>query len=165
MALNCKPTKSSDTLNNTQKQMTICPEDGTCTFEVLTNSAFEIKKDEYGLSYGKLVVSDKTLMRFEYIRNTPENTADGQYNELIYIEIDPDTEMLDLKDEDLKKANVTFGRVCFCPGQNGYYPVTKGQLKLNKLKDNSFELSLNFRAKDLPQVITQINKSFKLEQP
>lgn len=163
MALNCKSTKATQQRDSNTYQVSECPENGTCSFHILRNKSFDIKKDEFDMTYGELNDSDKILLKFEYVRNTPENTADGQYRELIYIEIDPNTEVLDLRDKDLENANVIFGRICFCHGQTGYYHITDGHLKLKKTSENSFSLSFEFKSHEVPQVLTHVSQDFELE--
>lgn len=140
----------------------LCPEDGVCTFEVLKNKSFKIKKDEFGLSYFNLIDSDKIVLKFQYKRNEIPNTQDGGYVEEIFIEIDENTESIELKDSNLKNVNATFARLCFCRGQTGYYPIKYGNLSIKKLKDNYYILKIDFKIDMVPQVMNTIEKTFSL---
>jgi len=164
IVLNCKPSSAIEEQAKASSQANICPENGECSFKVFPNKSFVIKKDEFGLTYGELIESDHSLLQFEYIKNVPENTADGHYSELIYIELEPNVDVLNLQDEDLKAANVSFGRFCFCKGETGYYAITKGHLTLQKTSKNLFSLSLEFKTDEVPQIITQIHQEFELKK-
>lgn len=138
-----------------------CPDDGVCSFEVLKNKTFFIQS-KFGNTYPEITDGNKTLLKFEYKRNVLPDTQDSHYNELIYVEIDSDMNALELKDEDLVKAKVSFGRLCFCRGQTGYYPIKSGQLNIFKNENETYSFKLSFKVNEVPQVITIIEESFKL---
>ena len=139
-----------------------CPEDGVCTFQVLKNKTYTIKKDEFGNSYSEILNGKKTVLKFEYKRNELKGVQDSSYRELIYVEIDPENLELNLTNENLQKANIGFERLCFCRGQTGSYVVTLGHLLITKIKENEFNITLDFKTDKVPQVITSINENFKL---
>lgn len=147
-------------LNKTSQKN--CPDDGECSFEVLKNKTFVIKKDEFGNSYSELLDGNTTVLKFEYKRNTPPDLQDANYSEVIYIEIENINEGLNLKDNKLSEANVGFSRLCFCRGQTGTYPVKSGTLNLKKTGNETFNLSLDFKVSEVPQIITSINETFNL---
>lgn len=158
----CNANKGVKTENINIKRSNTCPEDGVCTFKVLKNKTYSIKKDEYGNSYSELLVGKKTVLKFEYERNELEGVQDSGYKELIYIEIDTNNLELNLRNEDLQKANIGFERLCFCRGQTGSYAIIQGHLKITKIKENEFNIVLDFKTDKVPQVITYINENFKL---
>lgn len=136
-----------------------CPENGVCTFEVLNNKILEIKKDDTGAFYPLITDGKKTVLKYEYKKNEIENVADNGYSEIIYIEINTNTESLLLKNNELEKAKVLYGRLCFCRGQSGYFPVKDGELKISKNNETT-QLDFNFKVKEVPQLITKISESF-----
>jgi len=138
-----------------------CPENGVCTFEVIKNKTFSIK-NKFGNTYPEFSDGNTTLLKFEYVRNLIPNTQDSGYRELIYVEIDENIETLQLKDIDLSKAKVFFGRFCFCRGQTGYYNVKEGQLSISKNNDKTYSFKLEFKVTEVPQTITSIEKTFTL---
>ncbi|WAC00950.1 hypothetical protein N7U66_12110 [Lacinutrix neustonica] len=138
-----------------------CPENGSCTFEVLKNKTFFIN-EKFGNTYPEISEGTKTILKFEYVRNAIPDTQDSSYRELIYVEIDANTEGLKLEDMDLLKAKVSFGRLCFCRDQTGYYAVKEGRLSISKNDDKTYSFKLTFNVSEVPQVITRIEESFTL---
>ena len=135
-----------------------CPEDGVCVLEVLYNQSFSIEKDGIGALYPKITEGNKTILKFEYKRNEIPNTVDGNYSELIYLELDPDQLEIELKDESLKNAKALFARLCFCRGQTGYYNISQGDLSIKKLSNNQYHLKMSFKIEEVPQVISTIDE-------
>jgi len=124
--LACQSQKSLNTQYEKRETLsTFCPEDGNCTFEVLTNSSLNLQTDGIGQLYPEVKKGNKTVLKFEYKRSVDPRIADGGYTEIVYAEIDPKTENLSLSDEQLTSANVVFGRLCYCKGQAGYFELTK----------------------------------------
>lgn len=139
-----------------------CPKDGICSSDVLLDTELQIMTDEFDNSYYKLIKSmGKILLKYEFIRKENPQIADDSYSEIIFIQIDNLTTNLELEDASLSKAKVSFARMCFCREATGVYPVKKGKLKLNKFK-NEFDLKLEFKIDEVPQVITSINETFKI---
>jgi len=160
--IGCNANKQLSANNKLSATTNMCPDDGVCTYKVLKNKNFIIKTDEFGNSYSELTEGKKTVLKFEYSRNVPKNVQDGNYQEIVYIEIDAETKNIELENEALQNVNLGFGRICFCRGQTGYYKITEGELKLTKLKNNEYHVILNFKTSEVPQVITSINETFKL---
>ena len=96
------------TSNSLHKEMTStnCPDDGLCTFEIFQNKTLSIKEDEIGALYPELSEGKKTIIKFEYKRDEIPNTADSNYSEIIYAEIDSNTKELVLKNELLNKGGM-----------------------------------------------------------
>jgi len=139
-----------------------CPDDGICTLEVLEDKSFEIKSDAYGNTYPVISDGHNTLLKFEYKKNEIEGTADSNYSEIIYAEIDGEIKNIALKDTELSAVKLAFGRLCFCRGQTGYYDVRNGSLAIEKINDKEYHFSLEFKIEEVPQVITRVSKLFSL---
>jgi hypothetical protein len=136
-----------------------CPEDGTCTFEVFQNKSLNIQKDDLGAFYPEVVDGKKTVIKFEYKRNEIPNTADGNYSEIIYAEINPQAKEITLQDDTLIEAKLLFGRLCFCRGETGYYYVNKGLLNISSNTDGTKTYTLTFKINEVPQIITSFYKT------
>jgi len=162
LQISCKTSKEKELKTKSKTLVSKCPEDGICTFEVLKNKSLEIKKDDIGALYPMVSEGKTNVLKFEYKRKELPNTQDSNYSELIYVEIPQKTEGLKFTDTDLNKAKVLFARLCFCRGQTGYYNVNKGQLDISKSKGEHYNLTLNFKIGEVPQVITLIEESFSL---
>jgi hypothetical protein len=146
-----------------ENSLSLCPEGGTCTFDVLQNKTLEVKKDSFGALYPEIYDNDNIVLKFEYKRNEIPNTADSNYSELIYVELDPNNLILELEHSQLKTAKVLFARLCFCKGQTGYYAVDNGKLSITKESDN-YQFDLAFKIDEVPQLISTINRSFTLKK-
>ncbi|MCF6295913.1 MAG: hypothetical protein L3J25_09515 [Flavobacteriaceae bacterium] len=142
---------------------TNCPKDGVCTFEVLQNKSLKLLKDGIGELYPDISEGDKIILKFEYKRNEIPNTVDGNYSELIYVELDQNNLNIELENLDLQEVKLLFARLCFCRGQTGYYKVTNGKLSIKK-ESNNYKFNLEFIIDKVPQVITSINELFVLNK-
>jgi hypothetical protein len=139
-----------------------CPADGICTFEILENQELQLMKDEFGNTFHQLNnIEGKVILKFEYKKNQDPQLADDEYTEIIFVQIDKSTNLLELKDESLSDAKVSFARICYCRGATGIYPVERGQLKLTKL-EKQFNLKLAFQIDEVPQIINSIDETFKI---
>tara|TARA_B100000809_G_C15097466_1_gene515579 strand:+ start:1142 stop:1711 length:570 start_codon:yes stop_codon:yes gene_type:complete len=162
--LGCNTSKSSSEKAILEPTVSYCPDDGTCSFEVLENKIFSIMADEFGNNYSKLVDGNKTILKFTYTKNKIPDVADGDYSEIIYIEIEHNTSSLKLEDEGLKSVKAGFSRACFCRGQTGTFPVKIGSLSITKLKSSFYEINFDFTITQVPQIIKSINETFKLKK-
>ena len=158
LLFSCASKQKTTVVDDVKINTSPCPEDGVCDFEVLFNQSFTIEKDGIGALYPKISAGNKTVLKFEYKRNEIPNTVDGQYSELIYLELDPDQLEIDLKDESLKNVKALFARLCFCRGQTGYYKINQGELSIKKLPDNQYHLKITFKVSEVPQVISNIEE-------
>ena len=146
---------SVDTMQ--KKSVSTCPDDGVCTIEVLKNKSVHLKYDEFDLPYVDFSESNSTLIKYSYNRNVEENLADANYEEIIYIEINDTSKDFSLKNEELTKVNALFGRLCFCRGATGFYPIREGNLSIIR-EENNLIIDFNFTIKEVPQVIGTINE-------
>jgi hypothetical protein len=134
-----------------------CPEDGTCTLEVLRNKSLEVKTDEFGSNYYELIDSETTsVIYYKYNRQAKGNLQDGNYTEEVLFEISNAFDQYSYANEELQKVKMLFGRLCYCKGQAGYFKVNEGTLSLKKM-DEKIELNLNFKINQVPQIITKVN--------
>ncbi|MCF6297061.1 MAG: hypothetical protein L3J08_03615 [Flavobacteriaceae bacterium] len=158
--LGCNSQKSASNNENNFLQEISCPEGGDCIFKVLKDSNLEIKKDDFGELYPEIVPGDKVVIKYHFKKKENKNIADDNYSEFIYLEIDKNEENLILKDKELQKVKLLFGRICFCRGSMGYYKVTQGELFL--LNNNEIlNMKLKFKVNKVPQIVTKINENIK----
>ncbi len=134
-----------------------CPDNGDCVFEVLRNSELLIKYDDFGKLYPEIVSGDKLVIKYQYKRDPVENAVDGNYSEFVYLEFDEKDKQIILKNEELQKVKMLFGRICFCREAMGYFKVTEGSLFLF-INKNKIVLNTTFKVKKVPQIITEINE-------
>ena len=160
LVFSCASKQNATAIDSIQTNASPCPEDGDCIFEVLSNQSFSIEKDGIGALYPKIVAGNTIILKFEYKRNDIPNTANGQYRELVYLELNRDHLEIDLKEDELNNVKALFARLCFCRGQTGYYIINQGQLSIKKLSENQYHLNMRFQIDEVPQVISEINEVF-----
>ena len=154
-----KPEQRDDRVNLPPPHIN-CPEDGDCSFEILKNSVLKINYDSHGKMYPEIVEGDKIVIKYHYKKKTHDNVMDDSYSEYVYLEFDPKEKQVILKDKDLSKAKMIFGRICYCKGAMGYFPIKEGSLFLFNL-DNSLQIRTSFKISKVPQVIHQIDENIK----
>ncbi len=160
----CK-TANENSLNHKRTiSITECPSDGTCSFKTSYNKSIKLVNDEFGSAYPIFSDDKSILLTFSYKRNEIPNTADGNYEEIVYIQLDKNNLELNLKDKELKKVNLTFARLCFCRGATGYYSIDNGNLSIKKIDKKTYQVNLYFKATEVPQIINEINETFILDE-
>ena len=137
-----------------------CPEDGDCSFEVLKNSTLNLAYDSTGKLYPEITEGAKIVVKYHYKRKTIENVMDSSYSEYVYFEFDPNDRQIILKDKDLQKVKMIFGRICYCKGSMGYFPIREGNLFLFN-SDGNLHVRTSFKMNKVPQIIDEINENIK----
>lgn len=166
LVFSCKTSeipKSNSSVEDTILLTTNCPDDGTCTFDVIQNSSMKILTDDIGALYPQFYKSEAIVLKFEYKKEEQTNTADGGYTELIYLEIDKEDLELELENSKLEQVKLLFGRLCFCKGSSGYFKITDGNLSIKKKNEDSYRIDITFTTKEVPQIITAISETFSLK--
>lgn len=135
-----------------------CPEKGDCTFEVLKNSNLSLKFNDQGQLYPEVTAGDQIVIKYHYKKDEREDVMDDSYSEFVYLEIDPNAQQIVLRDKELQKVKMIFGRICFCKGSNGYFRVTSGNLFLFN-KNNNLQLRTNFKVNKIPQLVESIDEN------
>lgn len=165
--LNCKSKKSFSHAEINKKNQIFnldnCAADAKCSIEIIQNSNLLIEQDEDQNSYINLEKGDGTIIKYEFKRNEPPNTADAYYSELIYFQIDNNNKQLFLTNNALQDVKMMYGRFCYCKGTSGYFKVTKGRLKLSRI-DNEISIDLHFKVGKIPQLITDIKETITLQE-
>lgn len=157
----CNAKQKVLTVKEVDKITSFCPDDGVCTFEILENKSLKILQDEFGNLYPEISEGNNIILKFQYKRNEIPNAVDSSYSELIYVELDPNNLILDLDNSQLQNVKLLFARLCYCKGQTGYYKVKNGILSISKENDK-YQINLEFKVNEVPQVITSINEYFSL---
>ncbi|MDY7395734.1 hypothetical protein UMM65_10805 [Aureibaculum sp. 2210JD6-5] len=165
--VSCKSKKNVVNSNQiSEKQVFIldkCDESTQCSLEIISNANLLIKQDERQNSYIEIEKGDRIIIKYEFKRNEPPNTADAHYSELLYFEIDKSNKQLFLTNEALQNVKMVYGRFCYCKdGTSGYFKVTRGKLKLIK-NDQELSIDLNFKVGKIPQLLTTIKETVNLK--
>ena len=140
-----------------------CSENSECTMELVPNKTITFKKDNTGVLYPEITEGEKTLLKYTFKKNPLPNIQDSNYSEIIYAELNETISEITLADEELQNIKLYFGRLCFCKGETGYFPIKNGVFKISKGEKKSFNVDFDFIIKEVPQVITHINESISLK--
>lgn len=121
----CSGTKETTPKNiNVSRGMPeICPVTGTCTFEILKDSAlvYKINESTGRLYYETTKSPGKSILKYTYDKTRNVDLQDDFYTEEVIIETDNDITKLNGG-----KVKMVFGVFCYCKGTAGYYEVKEG---------------------------------------
>lgn len=160
-SISCKPKKPLSTVNKPEIVDINCPNNGTCTFEILKNKVLNIKEDEFGNLYPDITDGNALVLKFQFLRDSIPNTEDSEYREVLLMQLDSNQSDIELEGSDLQNVKLLFGRLCFCRGQTGYYKIDKGRLSVVKSDSNKYTLNLDFKCDAVPQILQNLNQSFE----
>ncbi|MBQ4822917.1 hypothetical protein [Aquimarina sp. MMG016] len=163
--LSCKSSNNSLASTETKPEIEInqvlCPTDGNCKIQLHYNSSLILKKDTIDKLYPVIEDGNHIVVEYAFSRKGPEGTADGDYSETIYFEIDEKVDVLNLEGDKLADVNLIFGKECFCRDEAGYYKVNEGNLSFQKSKDE-ISIDLSFELNEISHRISRIKKTVKL---
>ncbi|NQV77859.1 MAG: hypothetical protein HQ490_05830 [Lutibacter sp.] len=161
----CKPCQTINyTLSNPVSAKTMnCPENGDCSLELIPNKSLEFKKDEFGISYPIITEGNKTILKYTYNRNPITNIQDSNYTEIVYAELDKTIEEISLTSKELQTIKLYFGRLCYCKGETGFYPIKNGNFKMVKSGKNNLIIDIEFEISEVPQIISKISETISLK--
>ena len=160
LLMSCSSSKNAGT-NNVSRSGSPhinCPEDGDCSFEIMKNSSLEFKYDDTGKLYPAIEPGENMVVKYHYQRKPEPDVMDSGYSEYVYIEFNPESEQLILKDKELQKVKMIFGRICYCKGAMGYFPVQEGSLILFN-REKNLQLRTSFKVNKVPQIVTHIDEN------
>ena len=140
-----------------------CPENGTCNLELIPNKSIEFKSDEFGNTYPVISEGNKTLFKYTFQKKPIKNTQDSNYTEIIYAELPAEISELSLTNESLQNVKLYFGRLCYCKGATGYYPIKDGVFKISKTSKESITFKVDFKITEVPQIISTIHQTVSLK--
>ncbi|WP_298364107.1 hypothetical protein [uncultured Lutibacter sp.] len=141
----------------------IAPKNGSCTIELIPNKTIEFKTDNFGISYPIISDGENVLLKYTFKKNTIKNTQDGDYTEIIYAELNSNISNTTLNNENLQNVKLYFGRLCYCKGATGYYPITKGSFTVLKEENSTLNITATFKVLEVPQIISHFNESISLK--
>lgn len=134
-----------------------CPEGGDCTFEVLQNSTLTLKTDPTGATYPEIKEGENVVIRYHYKKDPEPDVMDSNHSEYLYFEINPGRVEISLKDSELQEVKLIYGRICFCKGESGYFPVRKGNLFVYQ-NEGDLLVRGSFNISKVPQTIKEIDE-------
>ncbi|MCG2419471.1 hypothetical protein K8089_10595 [Aequorivita sp. F47161] len=138
-----------------------CPEVGNCIVVLHKNKNLVVKEDGTGAMYPEMTAGKNIVVEYTYLKEGPEGTADGNYSETIHFEIPAATTNLRKENATLSDVNLLYGKHCFCKGEAGYYPITDGNLSVEK-NNETITFDLKFKVGKTSQVVSHIVETVKL---
>ena len=154
--LSCSSNKSSQPINETITLLGNCPKKSTCSITILKNKKIVTQLDSVGKIHYELKESFTTnVVKYNFIKNFKGNIQDADYSEEVILELKKNETDFQLKDKELQKTNLLYGRFCFCDDHIGYFKVIKGILT-NDFKENIKKYYLIFNTDEVPQITTNI---------
>lgn len=119
-----------------------CPENGQCTIEILKNKNLALEEDSIGKLYPKVTDGENIVVKYTFKKENKGNYADGNTSETIHFEITKEA-IAELKDKELQKVKLLYGKHFFNRSLAGYYKVVQGSFKpSNKNIDIDFVVPL-----------------------
>lgn len=165
--VSCKTTQTTKTKSVLSETISVevanCPDNGFCVMELIPNKSIEFKTDEFGNVYPIILDGEKTLFKYSFVKKTPPETVDGNYQEIVYAELDANISEINLTNETLQNVKLHYGRLCFCKGENGYFPVKNGLFSISKKDENTIIVHLDFTVKKVPKLITELHETVSLK--
>jgi len=134
-----------------------CPDGGDCTFEVIKNASLNLKTDGIGKLYPEIAEGDKLVVKYHYKKDEVKDVMDAGLSEYLYLEFDPKERQIILKDKELQKVKMVYGRVCRCSDM-GYYQVKQGNLFLFN-RNGNLQIRSSFKVNKIRQVISEIDEN------
>jgi hypothetical protein len=129
--------------------------------EIKKNTVYSLIKDTTGALYPAFETGNATTLIFKYTEKGPKGIVDGDYTETIHLMIPDNIERGDYSDADLQKVTMLFGKFCFCRGESGYYPVTKGKLSV-KNKEGAMTINVSYEIPKTSAKVTAIKQTVLL---
>lgn len=157
IVMGCSSTKEQAAKDPIPPPRINCPEGGDCTFEVLQKSSLSLKNDQTGASYPEIEAGENVVVRYHFQKDSEPDAVDGSYSEYLYFEIPPGRVEMSIQDSDLQKVKMMYGRICFCKGESGYFPVRKGKLFVYQ-NEGDLLVRASFSVPKIPQIIEEIDE-------
>lgn len=139
------------------------PNNGKCSIELIPNKSLEFKKDEFENLYPIISEGSNTIFKYTYSRKPITKTQDSNYTEIVYAELDKNISEMLVTSKELQTIKLYFGRLCYCKGETGYYPITNGEFKIEKFHKDSIKINVDFKINEVPQIISKINETISLK--
>jgi len=138
---------------------------GTLKAVRIPNTTLEIKEDADGglvggMYYHLVPKKGAEVISISYNKNADPNVMDDFYKEEVFLEVSNSLKEATLKDADLQKVKMLFGRFCYCKGETGYLKVNQGMLYFQR-KGKSFSGQLDFKVENLPQLLEKVEFNIK----
>jgi len=122
---------------------------------VYPNSSLVVSNTENG-TFLEVEAGNKLVFEYRYSTEGRPEIADDELTEVIYFELDPNTENFSINQDDFEDTKTYLGKFCFC-GRTGYFQVTSGEINGQKIGDLQWDVSLDVKAfieaeNDIPEI-------------
>ena len=166
LLVSCKTSKPQNSVKVANEIILVqsenCPENGSCVLELIPKKTITFKNDEFGNLYPIITEGTKTLFKYTFTKNPISDTEDSNYTEIVYAELDLNKDA-QFQNETLKDIKMHYGRLCFCKGESGYFPINKGVFNLTKMEGSLLKIDVDFVMKKIPQLVSKIHETVSLK--
>ena len=111
---------------------------------VYPNASLEVNETENGTVI-EVVDGDMFVFEYRYSTEGVPEIADDELTEVVYFEVDEDTQDFNLNEANFEASRAYLGKFCFC-GRTGYFPITSGEINAEKTGDLQWRISLDVKA-------------------
>ncbi|WP_157961085.1 hypothetical protein [Lutibacter citreus] len=161
LTVSCK--SKHEITEHINQKTTICPENSNCTIELIPNKSLEFKTDNFGILYPVISDGEHVILKYTFQKKPIKNTQDSNYSEIIYAELNKTISNKSLQNKSLQTIKLHFGRLCYCKGTTGYFPIKKGDFEISNLKNDKVKIALNFSISEVPQIISNFEETISLK--
>lgn len=129
---------------------------------VYPNSSVVVNNTENG-TFIEVESGNKLVFEYRYSTEGRPEIADDELTEVLYFELEPNTENFSINEENFEVTSTFLGKFCFC-GRTGYFQVTSGEINGEKIGDLQWKVSLDVDAfiaaeNDTPEMTFQASAS------
>jgi len=122
---------------------------------VYPNSSLVLNETENG-TFIDVEAGNKLVFEYRYSTEGRPEIADDEFTEVVYFELEPNTENFSINEENFEVTKTFLGKFCFC-GRTGYFQVTSGEINGEKIGDLQWNVSLDVEAfveaeNDIPEI-------------
>jgi len=118
------------------------PED--VNYIIYPNSSLAVNTTENGTVID-VESGDKLVFEYRYTTDGVPEIADDEFTEVVYFEVDQNSKNFIINQENFGTTKTHLGKFCFC-AKTGYFQVTSGEIKGEKIGDLQWDVSLDVKA-------------------
>ncbi|NQW36329.1 MAG: hypothetical protein HQ471_04915 [Flavobacteriales bacterium] len=161
LALNYSCASNKQVISKTISLQLPSIKDNGLSLTLTPQSELVVQQDDSKINHITQNKGQNLILKFESIKKTPKNIADGGYREVLFIEIPNQKQHINLADLKDTKINIWFARFCFCRDYIGFHKIEEGQLDID-LSKNTLKIKATIKFNNLPQVLNFIGQDIHI---
>ena len=111
---------------------------------VYPNATLEVNETE-NETFIEVIDGDMLVFEYRYSTEGAPEIADDELTEVVYFEIDKNTEDFSLNEANFEASTAYLGKFCFC-GRTGFFEITSGEINGEKTGELQWRISLDVQA-------------------